>query len=81
MALCLGYRTASCADLMVVLVESEPLQLSQSKAGTAQQFLKMFSLHFWDHGFKDREAKQEASGRTLEVNFELGTKHLACKYF
>ena len=26
MALCLGYITASCADLVVVLVESEPLQ-------------------------------------------------------
>ena len=31
MALCLGYNTASCADLMVVKVESEPLQFKPIK--------------------------------------------------
>ena len=43
--------------------------LKQSKTGTAQQFVEVFS---WDHHFKDREAKKEASGKTLEVNFESG---------
>ena len=41
--------------------------LSQSKTGIAQQFVEVFSLHFGDHDFKDREAKQEASGRTLDL--------------
>ena len=36
--------------------------------------MEVFSLHFWDHDFKDGETKQEASGRTLEVNFELGLR-------
>ena len=36
--------------------------LNQSKTGTAQQFVEVFSLLFWDHDFKDREAKQDASG-------------------
>ena len=73
MALCLGHSTAT---LWWCWLNRSHCSLSQSKTGTAQQFVNVFSLHFWDHGFKDREAKQEASGRTLEVNLELGTKHL-----
>ena len=43
--------------------------------------MKVFSLHIWDHDFKDREAKQEVSGRTLEVNSEIGTRHFTRKLF
>ena len=65
---------------MVVLVESEPLQSKPIKSGTAQQFVEVFSLHFRGHLFKDKEAEQEAPGRTLEVDFELGSQHLARKF-
>ena len=54
--------------------------LSQSKNRHRTAICGIFSLHFWDHDFKGREAKQEVSGRIREVNFELGTKHLACKF-
>ena len=56
---------------MMVLVESEPLQFKPIKTSTAQQFVEVFRLHFWDHDFEDRETKQEASGRTLEINLGL----------
>ena len=67
---------------MAVLVEEELLQFKPGKKKALHSnlcFVEVFSLHFWDHDFKDREAKQETSDRTLEVDFELGTKHLACK--
>ena len=81
MALCLGHSTASCADFMVVLVESEPLQFKPIKSRHRTAICENVQSALWDHGFKDREAIQEASGRTLEVKFELGTKHVACKCF
>ena len=83
MALCFGYGAASCADLLLVFGEFQRLQfkaLSQSRTGTAQQFVEVFSLDIWDHDFTDNKAKQEASGRITEINLDYKTQHLACTF-
>ena len=81
MALRLGCSTASYADLMVVLVESEPLQFKPIKNRAAQQLWKFSVRTFWGTmTSKTGNQNNRLPAEQLKSIFELGTKHLALAF-